>query len=115
MKIPFLPLSQLVFSIAGFSISLLLPQPSFAQSTQVNPLQDLQPEQTSDPFARTDRGDSFGIFDLIHRATLGSPGSLEEQNLDEAAADFRARQKQRIQQQQQAIPETTVNPPQSDD
>lgn len=113
MKTPLLPLTRLVLgTVAGISVSLLLPQPSWAQqANDVAPLQDFDPQgNDDDPFSRTDQGDSLGIFDLIHRARLNNnrdPGEYStEQNesLDAAAAKFREMQRQRIQGQPQGSP-----------
>lgn len=122
MKMPLLPLARLVVgTVAGIGlVSLLLPQPSWAQATDVNPLQDFEPQEhrRSDPFSRTNDADGFGVFDLIHRATLGNNRSLDdfssEQNesLDAAAAQFRARQRQQIQGQGQASQVNPVSTPQ---
>lgn len=113
MKMPLLPLTRLFLgTVAGIGlVSLLLPQPSWAQqANDVAPLQDFDPEGNSDPFSRTDQGDSLGVFDLIHRARLGNNRSLDEysteqnESLDAAAAKFRQMQQQRIQGQQQVSP-----------
>ena len=90
--------------------ALFLPQPSLAQSaTKTQVLQDLFPtKDNNDPFSS--RGNGLGVFDLIHRATLGTGRSLEDfsseqqKNLTDAAAEFRERQRQLIQQQQQSQP-----------
>lgn len=121
MKITLLPLARLVLgTVAGIGVvSLLLPQPTWAQTTDVNPLQDLQPQDNrSDPFSRTNEDSGLGMFDLIHRATLGNTRSIEdfssEQNesLDAAAAQFRARQRQQIQGPGQASQVNPVSAPQ---
>jgi hypothetical protein len=117
MEMPAKTLTRLVIgTVVGIGVvSLLLPQPSWAQANRVNPLQDFDPqENSSDPFSGGKEPDSFGIFDLIHRAQLGTNRSSQdfsvEQNesLDAAAAEFRARQRQRIQGQQQTIPANPV-------
>jgi hypothetical protein len=112
-------LTSLVLStVAGISVSLLLPQPSWAQTTNVNPLEDLNSEQSSDPFSRTNEDNSFGIFDLIHRANLGSGRSIDDytseqdQSLNTAAAEFRKKQQERLRVQQQATPTNPVTTPQ---
>lgn len=112
-------LTSLVLStVAGISVSLLLPQPSWAQTTSVNPLEDLNSEQSSDQFSRTNEGNSFGVFDLIHRANLGSGPNIEDyssqqnESLNTAAAEFRKKQRERLQVQQQATPTNPVITPQ---
>lgn len=115
MKILTKPTKWLAFvTVAGITtISWLLPQASQAQTGDVNPLQDFQTEENSDPFSSSNQGDAFGIFDLIHRAQLGNVQSIEEystqqnQNLDAAAAQFREMQKKRIQGESTATPTVT--------
>lgn len=121
MKIPAKSLTRLIiYIVAGISIaSLLIPQPSWAQSApsdRVEPLQDFNPQQNQDPFARGAEQDSFGggIFDLIHRAQMGNIRSINEysseqnQSINDAAAQFRARQRQMMLQNQQQV--NPVNP-----
>lgn len=129
MKMPAKSFTQLVFgTVAGIGIfSLLLPQITWAQTTDISPSQDIELQQSndffsgaqnSDPFSGNSEQDSFGVFDLIHRATLGSNRSQNEysseqnQNIDTAAAQFRALQRQRI-SGQQATPANPVATPQS--
>ena len=121
MKMQALSLTRLVLgTVVGISvISLLLPQITWAQATRVNPLEDFENQENSnDPFSSGKEQDSLGVFDLIHRATLGNNRSLQdfsaEQNesLDAASARFRAEQIRKIQQQQQAAPANPVNMPQ---
>jgi hypothetical protein len=106
---------KLIFgALASLSFfSLLIPQLAKAQSTQinpstqVNPLQDFQP-QKGDPFSSRNDNPTGSLFDLIHRAQLGSSRSAEEfnteknQSLNDAAAEFRKKQQQRIQNPSQA-------------
>lgn len=81
------------------------PQSSHAlPATNAQPLQDLFPtKDNTDPFSS--RGDGSAVFDLIHRANLGPSRSLEDfsseqqKNLTDAAAQFRAKQRQILQQQ----------------
>lgn len=120
MKISPKSLTNLVLgTVAGISVtSLVMPQLSWAQTaTNVNPLQDFNSsEQNQDPFSSHNDGNSFSMFDIIHRANLGSNISIDdysaEQNesLNNAAAEFRKKQLQRM--QQQATPVDSVNPPQ---
>ena len=111
-------ISLVLSTVAGISVSLLLPQPRWAQTTSVNPLEDLNSEQSSDPFSRTNEDNSFGIFDLIHRANLGSGRSIDDytseqdQSLNTAAAEFRKKQQERLRVQQQATPTNPVTTPQ---
>ena len=117
-KQPKLLISLVLSTVAGISVSLLLPQPSWAQTTSVNPLEDLNSEQSSDPFSRTNEANSFGSFDLIHRANLGSGPNIEEyssqqdESLNTAAAEFRKKQQERLRVQQQATPTNPVTTPQ---
>ena len=91
------------------SCALLSPQASFAQASGLNnaqPLQDFQTQDNTDPFSGRSSGSA--IFDLIHRSQLGGDRSMEEfnteqrQNLNDAAAEFR--NKQRLLLEKQAVP-----------
>ncbi len=120
MKKPFLQIPRLfVATVAGIGFaSLLIAQPS---SAQVSSPTDAFPsnsttDQNTDPFSRTN-SDNFNMFDLIHRANFGTlnwnPDQQNEQ-LDSAAAAFKARQQRLIQgQQQQATPSLPLVTPQS--
>ncbi len=119
MKKPFLQITRLfVATVAGMSFaSLLMAQPS---SAQISSPADAFPsnsttDQNTDPFSRTN-SDNFNMFDLIHRANFGTLNwNYDQQNeqLDSAAAAFKARQQKLIQgQQQQTTPSLpTVTPP----
>ena len=103
-----LPQKFIFSALASMSLfSLLIPQLAKAQSTDVNPLQDFQP-QKGDPFSSRNDNPTGSLFDLIHRAQLGSSMSSEEfnteknQSLNDAAAEFRKKQQQRIQAPSQA-------------
>lgn len=107
-------LARFVFATAvGISV-ISISQPSFAQVGNVNPIRDLDSErQSDDPFsAQNNEGGSYGVFDLIHRATLGNNRDLNEfateqnQNLDAAAAAFRAKQRQLMRQPTNAVNST---------
>jgi hypothetical protein len=110
MKKLFLQIPRLfVATVAGISFaSLLMAQPSSAQvsPTDAFPSNNTTDENT-DPFSRTN-SDNFNMFDLIHRANFGTLNwNSDQQNeqLDSAAAAFKARQQKLIQgQQQQAAP-----------
>jgi hypothetical protein len=103
MKISTRPL-QLFFAIAtGMSlVSLITPQPIYAQTAaNVNPLEDLNPDRSRDPFSRANQGEGVsGIMDLMHRAQQGNIRDLNEfsaeqnQNINDAAAKFRQQQLQ---------------------
>lgn len=118
MKISPKSLTLVLGTVAGISlVSLLMPQMSWAQTTNVNPLQDLNPEQNQDPFSSSSEGNSFSMFDIIHRANLGGSLNIDDYNtaqnesLNNAAAEFRKKQLQRM-QQQQATPINQVTTPQ---
>ena len=90
--------------------ALFTPQAIFAQASGLNnnaqPLQDFQTQDNTDPFSG--RSSGSGIFDLIHRSRLGNGRSMEEfnteqrQNLNDAAAEFRNKQRQML--EKQAVP-----------
>jgi hypothetical protein len=67
--------------------------------------------ESSDPFSGTGN-QSGSVLDLIHRVTLGNSRSLSEynsaqqENLGTEASDFRTRQLELLQQQNQSQPET---------
>ena len=96
-------------AIATYAI--FSPQTTFAQASDLNnnsaqPLQDFQTRDNTDPFSG--RSSGGGIFDLIHRSRLGNGRSIEEfnteqrQNLNDAAAEFRNKQRQLL--EKQAVP-----------
>lgn len=103
-------------TVAGISLfSLLLPQSIWAQTaTEVNPLQDFDPQlQNQDPFS-SDSDPVGSIFDLMHRAQQGNIRSANEYSaeqdkvINDAAAQFRSMQLQRIQKQQQGNQNNSV-------
>ncbi|HAZ45302.1 MAG TPA: hypothetical protein DDW76_33925 [Cyanobacteria bacterium UBA11369] len=109
--------------LAGSAIAslALFPQPTSAQFTDAQPLQDWQqnPESNRDPFSgKGDGGEGpFDVFNMIHRANLGPTRSLgefseeQEESLDAAAAEFRKQQQQRLQQPNGVAPVTPANTP----
>ncbi|GET35367.1 hypothetical protein [Microseira wollei] len=112
--------------LAGTAIaSIVLPQPTWAQFTDAQPLQDWQnPESNRDPFSgKGDGADgAFDVFNMIHRANLGPTRSLgefseeQQESLDAAAAEFRKQQQQRLQSPNGVVPVTggeAIAPPQS--
>lgn len=118
MKITTKFTNRVISTVAGMGIVfLLLPQISWAQTTtDVNPIEDRNPaEEGSDPFSSNGQGGSLGIFDLIHRANLGGDRNIEDfsleqnQSLNDAAAQFRKKQLERL-QQRQATPATVTTP-----
>jgi hypothetical protein len=104
------PLTQLVLgTVAGISLfSLILAQPSRAGEPTVNPLQDIDPLDRSNdtPFSHNSDGAS-SVFNLINRLTLSNDRSMEDfsseqnGNLNDAAAEFRAKQRAALQGQPQ--------------
>ncbi|RCJ18714.1 hypothetical protein A6770_32620 [Nostoc minutum NIES-26] len=106
MKKQFLPVIKVfVATIAGIGFSSwLLAQPS---SAQVSPTDAFPSGSTTDentnPFSRSN-SDNFNMFDLIHRANFGTLNwdtNEQNQQLDSAAAAFKARQQKLLQGQQQ--------------
>ncbi|MDQ2100382.1 MAG: hypothetical protein QQW96_22375 [Tychonema bourrellyi B0820] len=96
------------------SSTLFLPQATFAQASSLNnsqPLQDFQTNDNPDPFSGSS---GTGVFDLIHRSRLGNGRSIEEfsteqrQNLNDAATEFR--NKQRLLLEKPAVPSPEATP-----
>lgn len=115
MKKSFFPVIKLfVATVAGISVtSLLIAQPSSAQVSPADALPSSgTTDQNTDPFSPANSG-NFDMFNLIHRAKFGTLNwNTDEQNqqLDSAAAAFKARQEKLLQGQQQGqIPEVTTN------
>lgn len=116
-------LTQMVLGLlAGTAlVPFVLPQIILAQSLDRDPSQDFQRQDNNDAVYGSGTGQNFSVFDMIHRANLGNNRSIEDfsveqrENLDSAAAEFRAKQRERLQiQENQADPgnpATTVNPP----
>ncbi|MBN3869359.1 hypothetical protein [Nostoc sp. JL33] len=110
MKKPFLQIPRFfVATVAGISFaSLLMAQPSSAQVSPADAFPSTSTtDQNTDPFSRSN-SDNFNMFDLIHRANFGTLNwNSDEQNeeLNSAAAAFKARQQKLIPgQPQQATP-----------
>jgi hypothetical protein len=92
--------------------ALLSPQATFAQASGLTnspqPLQDFQTKDNTDPFSG--RSSGSGIFDLIHRSRFGGGRSMEEfnteqrQNLNDAAAEFRNKQRQLLEKPAETTP-----------
>lgn len=93
-------------SLLTLAVFVSLGLPSFAQSTgEVNPLEGFD---TYEQDSRTNNGiDSRTVFDLIHRMQTGSFSvdyeavqSQQQKGIKDEAAEFRAKQRERLQQQQ---------------
>jgi hypothetical protein len=116
MKIPQIIFAQITLgTMAGIGLALLLPQASLAQvPNSADPQEIFRTERNSDPFSSQNANDSWGMFDLIHRAQLGTTrdpyeyANEQNQNLNSAAAAFRERQRQLMQQSNQQ-PATPAN------
>ena len=112
----FKSLTKIAFGLlAGTTFSiLLLPEATLAQNLNTDPSQDFQKD--GDPLTGG-TGQSFSVFDLIHRSNLGSNRPPEEvtqeqkENLDDEAAQFRATQRQRLQVPNQWIDRLNPNSP----
>jgi hypothetical protein len=117
MKISFLPLTKLVLlTVAGIGVtSLLMSKPSLAQS-RVNDPQKIDPLNSTDPLSTSyTEQNPFSLFQLIHNANFGSSNPdfarEQDQQLDTAALDFKKRQQQLLQGQQQRINPSVGLPP----
>lgn len=102
MNKPFLPVYKILFAtVVGISFaSFLAAHPSLADTDQ--PFSSLESDKNSNSLFGN--GSDFNMFDLMHRAQLGPLNwSAQEQNqqLNDAAAAFRAKQRKLLQNQQQ--------------
>jgi hypothetical protein len=119
MRKSFLVLTRLALvTVAGISFaSLLAPQPSLADFGQANDPQnaDSLNSNNKDPFASGVEQNPFSLFQLIHNANLGGLNpdfnSEQSQQINDAAAAFKARQQKLIQRQQQGTPASQVIAP----
>ncbi|PPS45644.1 hypothetical protein [Chroococcidiopsis sp. TS-821] len=122
MKLPRVLLHYILLgTAAGVGMAfLLLPKQSLAQVTNsADPQEIFRRDRNNDPFSSQNTNDSFGMFDLIHRAQMGTMrdpyeyANEQNQNINSAAEAFRARQRQLIQQsrQQQATPANSTPSP----
>lgn len=99
------------FSLGFALFSSLGPAPVLAQTTEDNPY----PSSEQDPFS-SGLGEDFDPLDLLHRSNLSRGRSLEEyrleqeQDLNDAASQFRQQQQQLLQQESQNAAEETDSP-----
>lgn len=102
MKKPMLPLAKLLFAtVAGMGCaSLLMAQPSLAQLGTVDSYPGGDSNQNNaEPFSPGGNQD-FNMFDLIHRANFGTlnwNSDQQNQQLNEAALEFKKRQERALQ------------------
>ena len=101
-----------VLSTIGASV-LMLSQPTLAQETSINPLQDFNSRNSdSDSSVGIDQGT---MFDLLHKAQQGffdvNPTTVlteQRQGIQDAAAEFRAKQRQLIEQRSTNVAEDAM-------
>lgn len=98
-------IKRLALAVWGVSVGMFV-QPAFAQQTTVNPLQDFQTRDNGAPLIGNNGQKT--MLDLIHQSQLGQfnvdYNAVEDQrrqNINDAAAQFRARQRQLMQPDQQ--------------
>ncbi|MFB2894909.1 hypothetical protein ACE1CI_18530 [Aerosakkonemataceae cyanobacterium BLCC-F50] len=101
--------------LAGTTFSILLsPETTLAQNLTTDPSQDYQKQGDA---INGGTGQTFDPLNLIHNSNLRPSQSLEEfnqeqkQNLDEAATQFRAIQRQRLQLPDRLIDRLNPNTP----
>lgn len=113
----FQSLTKIAFGLLAattFSI-LVLPETTLAQNLNTDPSQDFQKD--GDPLTGSGTGQSFNPFDLIHNSNLRPNRPPEEviqeqnENLDEATTQFRARQRERLQIPDRLIDRLNPNTP----
>ena len=105
----------LMIGIAAGCGTMLNVLSAAAQMSPSQPLQDLQnPDKSGDPFSSRSSNPLGNVMDLIHRSVLGPSRNLDEytadqqESLDAAAAEFRAKQAERL---HQAQPTSAVDAP----
>ncbi len=105
-------LKSLVWMAFGASVAagaaLTMASPALAQTLGADPLEGFRTQDSStDPFSGSGDGQMRGLFNLIHRSTLGNPASFSDFNrqqresLDTEASDFRSRQLEMLRQPSQ--------------
>lgn len=97
-------------SIVGFGVLGLVPS-SFAQSNSansLNPIQEFQRSDNADPMSPQNNQNT--MFDLIHNSRLGrynvdyeAVGNQQRQNIQDAAAQFREKQRRALEQRQNGL------------
>lgn len=105
-----------VFSLTAVAVGigvLGFTSASFAQSTSATPLQEFQRSDNPDPLSGENSGRT--MLDIIHNSRLGgfnidyeAVGNQQRQNIQDAAAQFR--EKQRLLLQQPEVTETSTDP-----
>jgi len=100
MKRPFLPVHKIIVAtIAGISFaSMLVGEPTLADTTQ--PFGSLESDRSSNSLSGN--GSDFNMMNMIHQAQMGTiQWNADEQNqqLDLAAATFKAAQQKLLQPQ----------------
>lgn len=112
-----LTLGVSIIAAAAIAIS---PESASAQSAPgVQPLQDFNSQQNEvDPFTGRAGGGGFSVFDLIHNSRLNNSRDMNEfitenrENIDDAAAQFRQQQLERLGNPASSItPATTPKTP----
>jgi len=112
MKRSFLPLHKIIVAtIAGISFaSMLVAEPTLADPNQ--PFNSLESDRNSNPLSNN--ASDFNMFNLMHQAQMGNiqwNDDQQNQQLDQAAAAFKAAQDQRLQiQQNPGTSEITPSP-----
>ncbi|MFB2833585.1 hypothetical protein [Floridanema evergladense] len=112
----FQSLTKIAFGLlAGTSFSIsLLPEATLAQTLNTDPSQDFQRQGDA---INGGTGQTFDPLNLIHNNNLRPSQSIEEfnqeqkQNVDEAATQFRAIQRQRLQIPDRLIDRLNSNSP----
>ncbi len=95
------------------AIGLVVSVSSAASAQEVATPQQIFQDQNRDPFSNRGGDQAGGVTDLIHRAMQAGSLSNEDfydqqkENLDSAAAEFRAAQQKRLISQPSATPSTS--------
>jgi hypothetical protein len=111
--------TQIIFGILGIAATLGMAagSPAIAQTSNrdANVYTNTQGGESSGGFSSGNSGDLGSMFDLFHRAVLGTPrsssefGRTQQNSIGSEASDFRQRQ-QELLRQRQGNPSNSPNP-----
>ncbi|MEA5619444.1 hypothetical protein VB711_16570 [Cronbergia sp. UHCC 0137] len=110
MKKPFLPVNKILLAtLAGISLTCFFGVSSSLADESTQTFSPLDSDRNSD-FLSNPNSSDFSLFNVIHRANFGTinwDSNQQKQQLDEAAAGFKARQQKLLEGSKEQNPGTT--------